>query len=100
MAAAIKIAVSKLTPSDHTECVQILIAAQIPIDIVSRVIFMPHQSRLQERRRDSVTASLIERARAILHCSNETDARQYLAMKNIPFPLIQRALYDAFHRKD
>lgn len=95
---AITVALSRLTPYDHKECLRILIAAQIPLPIISRIIFLPHQSRRMDRRQDRVMATVINRARGILHCSNEQDARAYLLLKQVPSPLIQRALYGYPHR--
>jgi hypothetical protein len=98
MEGAINVALSRLTPHDHQDCLRILIAAQVPLAILSRVIFLPQQSRKADRRQDRVTATVINRARGILHCSNEQDARMYLLLKQVPFPLIQRTLYDERHR--
>jgi hypothetical protein len=94
----INVALSKLTPHDHSECLSILTAAQVPLAVISRVIFMPPQGRANDRRTDHRTAAVIDRGRAILQCSDEQDARQYLLLKQVPFSLIQRALYDARHR--
>jgi hypothetical protein len=98
MGNAVDVALSKLTPDDHTESLRILGAAQAPLEITSRVIFSPQPNRAGDRRKDALTATVIERARGILQCSSEQDARQYLLMKQVSFPLIQRVLYDARHR--
>lgn len=98
MGSAVDVALSKLTSNDHMESLRILRAAQVPLEIASRVIFSPQPHRAGERRKDALTATVIERARGILQCSSEQDARQYLLMKQVSFHLIQRALYDARHR--
>ncbi|WP_143133510.1 hypothetical protein [Pseudoduganella namucuonensis] len=46
------------------------------------------------RRIDALTATVFDRARAIAGISGVEDAKLYLQLKNIPFHLVQRAIYD------
>jgi len=98
MEETIKVAMNRLTPRDHTTCIQILMAAQIPVHTISRLIFLPNQLRVKGRRYDHVTEAIIDRARSILQCSNERDARAYLLLHEMTPEVIERALCGEFHR--
>ena len=99
MEKAIQIALSKLTPHDHGICVKILVAAQVPVETISRLIFLPHRRRTRDRRQDGAMATIISRARGILNCSNLQDAVDYLRLKRVPEHLMQRALQHTEHRE-
>ncbi|WP_157200941.1 hypothetical protein [Massilia sp. Root351] len=78
---------------------KILVAAQVPVETISRLIFLPHRRRTRDRRQDSATATIISRARGILNCSNLQDAVDYLRLKRVPEDLMQRALHHPEHRE-
>lgn len=50
MAMDVELALSKLTPEDHSDAVRLMTRAGAPVAVISRVLFLPHKIRTAERR--------------------------------------------------